>query len=91
MAVVGNYAYVADATAGLAILQIGPVLSVAPSDPDNVVVSWPVASGAFTLQQATNLGSPVWQDVADSPTNDGTNFRVTVPATNQSQYFRLRL
>jgi len=66
------------------------VLKVARSDPDNMVVSWPAASSGFTLQQATNFVSPAWLDVAQAPTGDGSNFRVTLLVTNPRQFFRLR-
>jgi hypothetical protein len=57
-----------------------------------VTVSWPSADTAeFVLEQAGALAVPTsWITSSASLTDDGTTKLVTVPATNNSQFFRLR-
>ena len=58
----------------------------------NVTVSWPSADTAgFELEQAGTLAPPVtWVTNTASVSDDGTSKSVTFPATNSSQFFRLR-
>jgi hypothetical protein len=50
---------------------------------NNMVLSWPQASaGDWTLQSSPSLSPASW-------TSLGTNTPVTIPTTNQSQFFRL--
>jgi hypothetical protein len=57
-----------------------------------ITVSWPSASTAdFGLVQADTLSpSAPWVTNSASVTDDGVNKSVTLPATNNSQFFRLR-
>jgi hypothetical protein len=68
-----------------------PSLSVLRSGTD-VKVSWPSAySNDFALEQAAALAAPAsWVPNSASVSDDGTNRWVTVPATNSTQFFRLR-
>lgn len=57
----------------------------------NVVLSWPLASSGFTLQQNGALNQPgAWSTVGTAPQTNGLNFNVTVPATGANEYFRLK-
>jgi O-glycosyl hydrolase len=57
---------------------------------NNFTMSWPGGSAGFTVQESTNLASGLWTTVpAASPALSGTNWRVTLPATNTTLYFRL--
>ena len=68
-----------------------PTLSVLRSS-ENVTISWPtVDTAGFALEQAGPLAAPAgWVPNSATVTNDGTNKSVTLPATNTSQFFRLR-
>jgi len=77
-----------------AYLPTLPTLSVLRSGipQGGIMVSWPSADTAsFMLEQAGTLAPPPsWVTNAASMTDDGTNKSVTLPATNSSQFFRLR-
>lgn len=46
---------------------------------NHVVLSWPVTTTAYRLQQTDRLDKPSWADVAAVPSNDGRIKSVTVP------------
>src|SRR6266702_3317320 len=77
-----------------AYLPTLPTLSVLRSGipQGGIMVSWPSADTAgLRLEQAGTLAPPPsWVTNAASMTGDGTNKSVTLPATNSSQFFRLR-
>ncbi len=65
-----------------------PLLTIQPAFP-NVILSWPVASTNFTLQQNVNLATTNWNGFSYTVvTNNGSN-TVTVPVTGNT-YFRLK-
>ena len=68
-----------------------PALSVFRSG-ENVTVSWPtVDTSGFALEQAGALAAPAgWVTNSATVTDGGANKSVTLPATNSSQFFRLR-
>ncbi|HXJ76412.1 MAG TPA: hypothetical protein VNM37_26380, partial [Candidatus Dormibacteraeota bacterium] len=68
-----------------------PVLSLARFG-SNAVLSWPAAdTEGFTLEQATALGAGAgWVSNTTAVADDGTNRSVAVPATQGTQFFRLR-
>jgi hypothetical protein len=58
----------------------------------NLTMSWPVASAGYTLQSCTNLAPANWEAVSSpAPQIVGTNYQVTLPATNTAQFFRLSM
>jgi O-glycosyl hydrolase len=68
---------------------VRPVIVTATTG-TSLTMSWPVASAGFTLQSCTNLASTNWAAVSSPlPQIAGTNYQVTVPATNTPQFFRL--
>jgi hypothetical protein len=81
----------ASAYTARAYLPALPTLSVLRSS-ENVTVSWPtVDTAGFALEQAGLLAAPAgWVTNSATVTDDGTNKSVTIPATNSSQFFRLR-
>jgi hypothetical protein len=101
LAVSGNDLYVGGAftnaggksCVGIARVFLGtiPVLSLARSG-IQAVVSWPTAdTDGFALEQAATLSAgSVWVSNTAAIDDDGTNRRVTVPATNGAKFFRLR-
>ena len=74
-----------------AYLGTVPALSLARSG-SNAVVSWPTAdTDGFTLEQAAALGAGAgWVSNTTAIADDGTNRWVAVPATQGTQFFRLR-
>jgi len=90
----GNFTTVGGKISGhiaRAYLRPLPTLSIARSA-NNTTVSWPTADTAnFALEESSTLGTaPDWKPSSGSITDDGTNKAVIVPATNNSQFFRLR-
>jgi hypothetical protein len=101
LAVLGNDLYAAGTftTAGRkasayiarAYLPPLPILSVLRSQP-NMTVSWPSSyAPEFVLEQAEIMAAlPTWVSNTDSVKDDGTNRSISVQATNESRFFRLR-
>jgi subtilisin-like proprotein convertase family protein len=56
----------------------------------DVALSWPTASSGFTLESNPELHTTGWTSVNGFASVSGTNYVVTVPATNVSSYFRLK-
>ena len=56
----------------------------------NLVISWPVAGGAYSLQSKSSLTSGTWTTAA-SPTQQivGSQWQVTVPNTGGTKFYRL--
>lgn len=50
---------------------------------------WPTNGLQFRLQSATSIAAPNWTDVTVSPVVEGTNYSVSLSASQQSQFFRL--
>jgi hypothetical protein len=67
-----------------------PLLTITPAGA-NVIISWPVSSATFNLQQDADLNTPnAWSNVGATVTvSNGTNY-VTVPATLGNKFFRLK-
>jgi hypothetical protein len=63
-----------------------PTLAVSRSGSD-VVISWPVAAGDFTLQATDSLSSPSWATVPHTTT--GADNQATVPTTGAMRFFRV--
>ncbi|PWU09020.1 MAG: hypothetical protein C5B50_28120 [Verrucomicrobia bacterium] len=56
----------------------------------NLVISWPSSLTGFTLQQTKDLtGKPVWSTVSQTTSLVGSQYQVTIPATQIKQFFRL--
>lgn len=55
----------------------------------NVIVTWPSIFTGFTLESATNLGSPTWTTVAPSPVIVNSYYTVTNPASGKDAFYRL--
>ena len=57
-----------------------------------VVVSWPIKSGAGTLQSNTNLASAAsWATVSPGPVVSAGQYVVTNNASLSAQFYRLKL
>jgi alpha-L-arabinofuranosidase len=55
----------------------------------SLTLSWPVASAGFTLLTSTNLASGTWMVVSPSPQIVVSQWQVTVPVSENAQFFRL--
>ena len=67
-----------------------PRLSIATSAPFQAALSWSTNAAGFTLETTFALPASSWNAVTNVPVVLGSQFSVTVPATNAQQYFRLR-
>jgi hypothetical protein len=68
-----------------------PLLAIARTMANTLSVSWPSPSTGFTLQQNTNgLAAGNWNDVLDTPADDGTNKTVILnPPAAGNRFYRL--
>jgi glucuronoarabinoxylan endo-1,4-beta-xylanase len=67
-----------------------PAIAVVPAAGRSLTISWPLASAGFALQSGANPASTNWAVVSSpAPQIVGTNYQVTLPASNSAQYFRL--
>jgi hypothetical protein len=59
----------------------------------NLLLSWPLPIGAYSLEQSTNIGSSAhWTPVAATPTPvNGTTYQVTVPISGKTSFYQLIL
>lgn len=56
---------------------------------NSIKLSWPASYSSYGVQSATGIAGP-WDDVAGTPTTEGTNLTVTIPVSGgQPPYFRL--
>ena len=76
-------------TYALAFEFFSTPLNIASSG-TNIVLTWPIYPAGFVLQAATNLAAPVWN--TNNPAAAVINGQncVTLGATNDSKFFRLR-
>jgi len=66
-----------------------PTLQV-QSDGDQVRLSWPILAADYKLQSTTNVTTTNgWQYVPVAPVPTNLTLNVTLPATNDAQFFRL--
>ncbi len=69
----------------------GPVALTSAWDGQVVHLSWPVTCGIYTLQTATHLGGDgQWEPVTGVPLQVDDRYQFAIPATNVTQFFRLR-
>jgi hypothetical protein len=76
----------------LGAYQFRPLLSISHSGA-NITLSWPSAGTAgLVLEQSSDLRMPQsWRPNTAKVTDEESNKSVTIPATNNLQFFRLRL
>jgi hypothetical protein len=67
----------------------GPLLG-ASNQGTNIVLKWPTNALGFTLQWATNLGSPSWSNATPAPLITSGQYAVTNGFTNNSRFYRLK-
>lgn len=64
-------------------------LQVSLDGDGELVLLWPTNATAYSLQSAAQLPVPAWTSVETAPVIDDGVFRLTLPATNQTRFFRL--
>lgn len=70
--------------------EVRPSLSLTRSN-GLAVLSWPLTTPNFQLQESTNLALVnSWSPVAQSPVTNGAQISVTVPASGERKFFRLK-
>jgi len=50
---------------------------------------WPSIYSNYSPQSISLIGSGLWNSNLGQPSFDGTNYQLTLPATNQQQFFRI--
>jgi len=72
-------------------LQPAPPVDIAFSG-GNTFITWPTNTPAsYTLQSTTNLVIGAWVAVTNSVVSTGSVYQVTVPATGNARFYRLKL
>ncbi|MEY2465732.1 MAG: hypothetical protein QOD03_253 [Verrucomicrobiota bacterium] len=67
-----------------------PQLAIAPAG-TNVNILWPLSAASFQLQSSTNLSNTnSWLLVTQTRATNGSQLSVTLPASAQQQFFRLK-
>jgi hypothetical protein len=56
----------------------------------NAIVSWPLNTSGFFLQETPALGTPVWNSTLQQVVDTATEHTVTVPASSSMKSFRLK-
>ena len=90
IAIAGNYAYLANGLDGLRVYFLQPQLTVTNIG-TNTVISWPITSTGFVLQQNPGLDPAGWTFVTNAPVGSGGFQQVTIPSSAAGGYFRLLL
>lgn len=72
------------------VVGVIPSLSIASSNNNSFVLSWPVPTATFVLESASSVSGSTWSAVTNVVTSSGGTNRVTVDASGNQQFFRLR-
>ena len=67
-----------------------PVLGIALTATNTIVLSWASPSPGFVLQECTNLNQAVWPTTQVIPTDDGTTRSVVLPMYLDTRFYRLK-
>lgn len=84
----GDYVFAAARTAGLAIFQLVPELQIAPIG-TNVLLSWPVTTKQFALQQSPDVTGTNWTTVTNAVVLQGQQYQVELPVSPGQAFYRL--
>lgn len=77
------------ATYNLTVLGPLPSLTITKRDEDTLGVSWPKAAFDFQLEQLVDLTSADWQAVPPPFQEEGNQWLITRPRTDNPRFFRL--
>lgn len=93
MAVSRNHVYVGLRDFGVRIYSMGspaaPTLQINRTDDNNLVLSWPAPTSAFTVQQSSQLYPEQWTNLPITPTTTGSRNQVTTAPPTNSAFYRL--
>ncbi len=68
-----------------------PTLHIAPTNATEIALWWPSAwTTNFVVYTNADLSTTTWGLVTNTPTDDGTSSRMTLPIEARNQFFRLR-
>jgi len=73
------------------LLQSQPTLAITSDGGTNVTLAWPGLAPEFVLESSTNLASTNWLAVPQAPMLTNGSTSVTLPATNDTLFFRLQM
>jgi glycosyl hydrolase family 43/concanavalin A-like lectin/glucanase superfamily protein len=79
----------ANAAAGPDALAI-PVSLTASNSPAGIVLTWPAYAAGFVLETSPAMAGGTWSAVGSTPALSANTWKLTVPATDAEQYFRLK-
>lgn len=65
-------------------------LEVRQVGPSQAMLTWSTNATAYILEATTGLSVPAWSAVTNAPDIVGDQFAITIDATLQQQFFRLR-
>jgi hypothetical protein len=95
----GNYTLTARATddSGARTVSTAAHITVIPpnlqaaSSGGQIVISWPTASGSYTLEMTDSLSPPVsWSPAPESQVPNGQQTTVTITSGSGNKFYRLR-
>jgi hypothetical protein len=69
--------------------DFSPVKLTSVRSGGSVLITWPASPAGFTLQAASSLNSPVWQNVGNEPVLSNSMNTVALPASATMQFLRL--
>ncbi len=91
VAAFGNYAYLAGWD-GIRVYYLGlppPSITVAPGGHDTLTLSWPTPTGAFVVQQNSDLNHAQWTILTNGFVVVGSQNQVTIPKPLGTMFYRL--
>lgn len=71
-------------------VSVVPKLSMSLTTTNTVVASWPSPSTDYKLEQTVTLSPSSWSSVTNTPADDGSVKRVTLPVEAGPGLFRLQ-
>ena len=69
--------------------DFSPVKLTTSRNGGGVMVAWPASPAGFTLQAASSLNSPVWQDITNQSVLSNSMNTLALPTSATMQFFRL--
>jgi hypothetical protein len=69
-------------------LVLAPVLTVARTLTNTVIISWPASAAGWTLEQSATVSPGSWSTVTNAPVLVGSNLQVTVSPLVRSKFYR---
>jgi hypothetical protein len=87
----GNYSLTGGFWSILAVVPApgAPLLTITRTATNTVVVSWPSPSTGFVLQQTSALAPAVWNNVPQTPADNGITRSVVISPPSGNCFFRL--